>query len=52
MPTTGKFHRLIISVCLGNKFVSFRPNGEICKSNIFIKIRFLTSFGMTAFKNN
>jgi len=35
-----------------NKFMSFRPKGEICKSNIFVKVRFLTSFGMTAFKNN
>jgi len=42
----------LISVCPKNNFMSFRPKGEICKSNIFVKIRFLTSFGMTAFKNN
>ena len=30
-----------------HNFVSFRPKGEICKSNICVKNRFLTSFGMT-----
>jgi hypothetical protein len=32
--------------------LSFRPKGEICKSNILEKFRFLTPFEMTGFEKN